>query len=137
MSNLDTVNGIYAAFGQGDVPSILDQLADDVRWEDGAPDHGVPWLRPGTGKAHVQAFFECAGQSLDFTAFEVERVLDGGDMVVAVLHVAAVGRDDRQGSGHGFDNLEVHVWRFGADGKVHSFNHVVDTVQHVEVARGA
>jgi ketosteroid isomerase-like protein len=132
MSNLDTVNDIYAAFGQGDVPTILDHLADDVDWEDGARDHGVPWLRPGTGKAHVEAFFVCAAQSLDFKAFEVERVLDGGDMVVAVLHVAAVGRS----SGHGLDNLEVHVWRFGPDGKVRSFNHVVDTVQHVEVAAG-
>src|SRR4051794_29899804 len=30
MSNLATVEGIYEAFGKGDVPAILDVLADDV-----------------------------------------------------------------------------------------------------------
>jgi ketosteroid isomerase-like protein len=79
----------------------------------------------------VQAFFGIAGRSFDFKRFEVERVLDGGDMVVAVLQVAAVIRD----TGKGFDNLEVHIWRFGPDGKVASFNHVVDSHQHVLAAQ--
>ena len=33
MSNLQTVQDIYAAFGRGDIPAILDELADDVRWD--------------------------------------------------------------------------------------------------------
>jgi ketosteroid isomerase-like protein len=130
VSNIDTVNAIYAAFGRGDVPAILSHLADEVAWEDGAVDHGVPWLRPGTGKAHVEAFFGIAGGSFDFKRFEVSHVLDGGDVVVALLQVEAMIRD----TGKGIDNLEVHVWRFGPDGKVAAFNHVVDTHQHVLAA---
>ena len=30
MSNLDTVRTIYEAFGRGDVPTLLNLLADDV-----------------------------------------------------------------------------------------------------------
>src|SRR3977135_594845 len=33
MSNLDTVKAIYEAFGRGDVPAILDVVADDCEWE--------------------------------------------------------------------------------------------------------
>ena len=32
MSNIATVQGIYEAFGKGDVPAILAVLADDVAW---------------------------------------------------------------------------------------------------------
>ena len=30
--NMKTVQGIYEAFGRGDVEHILDQLTDDVDW---------------------------------------------------------------------------------------------------------
>jgi ketosteroid isomerase-like protein len=33
VSNLGTVQGIYESFVKGDVPAILDVLADDVEWE--------------------------------------------------------------------------------------------------------
>ena len=33
MSNIETVKSIYEAFGRGDVPAILDKLADDVDWD--------------------------------------------------------------------------------------------------------
>ena len=46
MSNIPTVQDIYAAFGRGDVPAILAQLAEDVDWEYGMADAGVPWLQP-------------------------------------------------------------------------------------------
>ena len=35
MSNLATVQAIYAAFGRGDVPAILSHLTDGVAWEHG------------------------------------------------------------------------------------------------------
>lgn len=53
MSNKQTVQNIYAAFGKGDMPAILDQLTDDIDWEYGyrrAP-NPVPWLQPKENKA--------------------------------------------------------------------------------------
>jgi len=53
--NLETVKRIYAAFGRGDIPAILDTLADNVAWEAWADNSagkvGVPWLVPRHGKA--------------------------------------------------------------------------------------
>jgi hypothetical protein len=33
MSNAATVQGIYEAFGRGDIPAILDHLSEDVVWD--------------------------------------------------------------------------------------------------------
>jgi uncharacterized protein len=66
VSNLGTVQGIYESFGKGDVPAILDVLADDVEWEawenNSAVNAGVPWMVPRHGKADAVHFFETAGQ---------------------------------------------------------------------------
>lgn len=40
--NLATVQTIYAAFGRGDVPTILGALSEDIEWEAGGLDHGIP-----------------------------------------------------------------------------------------------
>jgi ketosteroid isomerase-like protein len=48
MGNLEVVQEIYEAFGRGDVPAILDHLADDVGWDLDAPGYGVPIFEPGT-----------------------------------------------------------------------------------------
>ncbi|MEP6659342.1 MAG: nuclear transport factor 2 family protein [Acidimicrobiales bacterium] len=61
MSNLATVTALYEAFGRGDVPAILERLADDCAWEawsdNSAVKAGVPWLQPRVGKAGVAEFF--------------------------------------------------------------------------------
>ena len=40
--NVGTVAAIYEAFGRGDLPAILDQLADDVQWEQGIRETAIP-----------------------------------------------------------------------------------------------
>src|SRR3954453_11509262 len=66
MSNLQTVQDIYAAFGRGDIPAILDKLADGAQLDPlpdggGAQRHDVPWLRERTGRDEVAGFFEALG----------------------------------------------------------------------------
>jgi hypothetical protein len=59
--NLKVVQGIYEAFGGGDVPAILAVLADDVRWEDWRDNWsqkaGVPLMKPRVGPEAVGEFF--------------------------------------------------------------------------------
>lgn len=48
MSNLQSVQGIYEDFGNGNIPGILDRLAADIEWERNGVDHGAlaharPW----------------------------------------------------------------------------------------------
>lgn len=124
---IETVQAIYEAFGRGDVPAILDLMADDVVWEVDVVDHGVPWIRPGTGRDVVARFFEVLGERVDISHFEVRDLLASGNRVAAVLDVGAVDRESGQDLS---DRSEVHLWTV-EDGRVTAFRHHVDTHRHV------
>ncbi len=121
MDHLATTQGIYEAFGRGDVPAILDALADDVAWDVDAPSHGIPIYESGTGKAAAAGFFTALGD-LDITVFAPRNFLAGGDQVAAVFDVAATV----QATGKSFEVVEIHLWTFGPDGKVTRFFHGID-----------
>jgi ketosteroid isomerase-like protein len=132
MSNIETVQEIYAAFGRGDVPAILGRLGDDVRWDhwpeaSGAQRHGVPWLAERTGRGEVAGFFASLA-ALDIHAFAPRAFLAGDGMVAAVIDLDATV----VATGERIRDVEIHLWSFGADGRVTEFRHVVDTVKHVE-----
>jgi ketosteroid isomerase-like protein len=116
-----TVQSIYEAFGRGDVPFILEQLADDVVWEQDAPDYGVPIYEPRTGRATVAGFFEALG-GLEIARFEPTNFLAGGNQVAVTIDLAAKVKD----TGRSIDVLEVHLWTFDDEGKVTRFFHAVD-----------
>jgi ketosteroid isomerase-like protein len=120
-----TVEAIYAAFGRGDIPSILDALREDVECEHDAVDHGIPWLTPRQGRAQVAAFFETL-RALDFRRFEPKRILADDTMAAAVIHVEIAVR----ATGRIINDIELHLWTFDAQGKVARFRHVADTHQH-------
>ena len=132
MSNIPTVQRIYEAFGQGDIPAILSSLDPNVEWEHDGRDVGVPWLVPGTGTAHVQGFFASLA-GFQITRFEPTNLLEGGNQVAAVINIEAVV----PATGGQVKDLEMHLWTFGADGKVTRFRHIVDTAQHIAAYRGA
>jgi len=126
-AQLETVQSIYAAFGRGDVPHILDQLDDDVSWDEGIRPTAVPWLQPGRGKDHVLAFFGAVGQGIQFSTFELEAIAVSGDVVIAIVREEgtnlASGRPMEQ-------DLFVHYWTFGPSGKVVKFRHIGDWARH-------
>ncbi|MGQ0564746.1 MAG: nuclear transport factor 2 family protein [Gemmobacter sp.] len=119
-----TVQSIYAAFGRGDIPAILDHLAEDVEWEHDWGGDVLPLFQPRKGRAAVPGFFGEL-QALDITRFEPVNLLTGGNQVVAVIRFGATAR----ATGRKIDDLEAHLWTFGADGKVSAFRHIVDTRQ--------
>ena len=131
--NVGTVARIYEAFGRGDLASIIDELDDDVSWDEGIRDTGLPHLLPGRGKQHVIGFFERLAATLELTRFDLGPLCDGGDVVMASVTQAA----RIIGAGAIPANLEVHIWHFGADGKVTSFQHVGDWALHEAAAAQA
>jgi len=133
MSNqLATARHIYADFAKGNIPGILATLADDILWEEGATDHGIPWLRPGRGKGHVGEFFTVVGREFDIASFEAKQFFEAGNTVIVWCHMRATIRS----TGKPLDDaFELHLWRFGADGKVVGFRHAVDTHEQWLVSR--
>lgn len=131
MSNLQAVQAIYQAFGTGNIPGIVDRLADDVEWEHDSVDHGIPWLKPGRGKPHVLGFFGIVGKDLEISKFDVRSLLEGGSQVVALIGIEAKVRS----TGKSYKDYEAHVWTFNAQGKVSAFRHLVDTHQHLMASK--
>ena len=126
MSHIPTVQSIYAAFGRGDIPAILDCLADDVLWEYDKAPAGIPWLVPLRGRADVPKFF-AALTAVEFQQFEPKLQLESGNVVVSLndvtFTVKATGK-------RVVEQDEIHIWHFGAGGKVARFCHKTDTLQH-------
>lgn len=123
------VNRIYEAFGTGDAPAILECMAPDVDWEYAWTASPMPWLRPGRGPAHVGSFLQSVADNLEFRSFEVNHVLPGDHLVVALVSLEAVVRATGRSI---FETDEPQLWYFDDAGRVSRFRHAADTLQHAE-----
>jgi len=128
------VGTIYQAFGRGDVPAILEHLADDVAWDEW-PDNfaqraGAPHLAARRGREDAAGFF---GVIRDWTVlgFEVLDVIGDGRQVVAEIRASFA----LPGGGR-FADEELHLWTFDEAGRVVRFRHYVDTAKHIAAIRG-
>ena len=89
--NIRTVQEIYAAFGRGDVPAIVERIAEDMRHFGIASDRPVgPWHMQITKKPDVPKFFQALAESADFTRFEPRDFAASGDHVYCTIGFDAV-----------------------------------------------
>jgi len=126
MSNLQTVQEIYEAFGRGDIETIMSKLSDTVNWEYSGSNETVPWLKNRRGKEETLGFFQDLAV-VDFNRFEPTALLDGGMVVVALIDIDLTVKKNGENIA---EKDEVHVWRFDQDGKVSGFRHGADTLAH-------
>jgi ketosteroid isomerase-like protein len=135
--NAAAIQRIYAAFGSGDIPTLLDHLDDDVAWESWTDNRGqaagVPWLAERRGKAGAAEFFALAG-SLEMRDFQVLDVLASDRQAAVEVVIEYVD----PATGAHIRDEELHLWTFGDDGKVTRLRHYADTAKHVAaVAAGS
>jgi uncharacterized protein len=134
MSNVHiaTVQSIYEAFGRGDVGYILEQLADDVAWDQDGNSWGIPWYEPRHGRDAVAGFFTALSEGLILHRLEPTNMLVGGNQVAVTLAIET----EVKGTGVSTKDLEVHLWTFGDDGKITRFAHILDRHAHAAGVRG-
>jgi ketosteroid isomerase-like protein len=133
-ANAATVADIYAAFGRGDVPTILDKIAPNCRWEawgnNRAQRQGVPTLQPRTGPAGVADFFAVVG-GLQIHDFQVLDVI-ASERQVAVEVVIDLSTPN---GGRARDE-ELHLWTLDESQQVVRMRHYVDTAKHIAAFAG-
>jgi hypothetical protein len=65
-ASLAVISEIYAEFGRGDIPAILETIGPNCRWESWADNHaqaqGVPTLQARSGPQGVAEFFATVGE---------------------------------------------------------------------------
>jgi ketosteroid isomerase-like protein len=128
LSPLEVVQAAYAAFGSGNIPAVLDLMAEDVEWTfRGAS--GLPYTGTFRGRSVVEKWFASVFQTDDIQAFEPREFLAGGE------HVTVLGweRSRALPAGKVFECDWVHVFTV-RDGKAVRFWGMYDT-QAAAVAR--
>jgi ketosteroid isomerase-like protein len=123
---LQTVQEIYAAFGTGDVPAILERVAPDVDWLVHGPE-GLPFTGRFDGHDGTVRFFSTVGQISQHSAFEPREFIADGDDVVAF----GIERGTIRTTGKTFDSNWAHSFTV-RDGRVTRFRLFTDTAQFVE-----
>jgi uncharacterized protein len=122
--NIKTIQGMYEAFGTGDVQGILDCLTDDVDWASETTSTKAPWYGVKHGKAEVPSFFEAFGSTMEVEEFTPHTFGANDDSVFALVRCRAKSR----ATGKSSDMTLHHYFRF-RDGKVSYYRGTEDTAQ--------
>jgi uncharacterized protein len=89
MTPKQTVEGIFAAFGRGDIPSILGKVAPDCVWRQSK---ALPYGGEFRGPEGVGQFFARLDAATETTMFEVDEIFEQGENVFAFGRHGGKGR---------------------------------------------
>jgi ketosteroid isomerase-like protein len=112
-TDIETIRTAYAAFGRGDIPTVLDAMNDDIVWTVPPVDE---WGGEFRGKDAVLGFFGQLAQRYGRWNLDTEEFVDAGDRLIVLGH-------------HEFDDGDripfAHVWTV-RDGRAGAFDEYVD-----------
>jgi uncharacterized protein len=122
--HVKVVQGLYDAFGRGEIPSVLGALDPKIEWREAEnfiyADRN-PYIGP---QAVLEGVFMRLGMQWDNFAVTPDRILDAGDTVVVMGHYTGTYRR----SGKKVRAQMAHVWDLH-EGKVTKFQQYTDTLQ--------
>ena len=126
--NVKTVEGMYAAFGTGDIPTVLAALDPQCEWWEAesfiyADDN--PYVGP---EAVLQGVFMRIGLEWDGFAVAPESVLDAGDTAIGYGYYSGKYKQTGKQARAQF----AHFFTF-RDGKIVKFQQYTDTAQFKDV----
>jgi uncharacterized protein len=122
--NVEMIEGAYAAFGRGDIPSILEVLSEDIEWHSPAV---LPQGIDTTGKDGVTQFFGKVASFWDGLQVEIDSIVASGDRVCAIGRAA--GELEGSRTGYRF----VQAWTI-SDGLCTRFDEYADPAAEVVTA---
>lgn len=121
--NIETIKIVYAAFGRGDVATIVDNVTDDVDWATETSADAAPWWGPHKGKEGVGAFFDAFGKAMDvedFTPLTFAASAEGD--VLTVVRFAMRSRETGK-----LAKMDLHHWFRFTNGKISYYRGTEDT----------
>src|SRR5690349_11237488 len=112
--NVATIERIYAAFGRGDVDTILAAVSDDVDWQTDAASTEAPWWGHRQGKDELIGFFEGIGRTTVVREFDVITIASTDNEVLSFLRYSFTAKE----SGAAATMHLHHYFRFNGLGKI-------------------
>src|SRR5689334_22218690 len=128
--NVALVKELYAAFVKGDVPTILNLLAEDVDWLTPGPSE-MPFSGQRFGRQQVAEFFKVCAEtvSVEDQRPEIEEIIAQNDKVVVVGHE----RGRFKANGQPYEGFWIHVFTI-QDHKIVKRRHDVDTAAFLQAS---
>jgi ketosteroid isomerase-like protein len=131
-TNLELVKNMYAAFGRGEIPTVVETMSPEVTIGIVGRKEDAPFLGIRSGKAGAAEFFKDLGEAQDIHTFEPERFLAAEDEVF----IWGRYRWTMRKSGVSKESEWFHVVTL-RDGKVVKWRGHNDTAMLAEAYRGA
>lgn len=129
--NVKVVKQVYAALGKGDLPTVMQMLADDVEWDMPHPREIVPFGGKWQGKEEVKKFFATMHETVETKQVQVHEFVAENNKVVVICTMKLLAKPTQQE----WENDVVAVWTLEA-GKVKQMRDFMDTVQAVTAFSG-
>lgn len=134
-SPVDIVQSIYAAFGRGDIPAVIEACAPDCIWRMAADEryrdtNPVAFHIPRQGREGVAAFFQAmatAPVKLDLAITSMGQGAHGE------VYASTAESWVNPTTGKKADIETVHRWKLDAQGRVVEFMAFVDTHTMVQI----
>lgn len=114
---------------RGDIPAILNVLADNVQWINSGGSE-VPYAGKRVGRDQVAQFFQAINENVAVKQFEPKECIAQGDLVIVLGH----WRGESKSTGRSFESEWAMEWTLVND-KVTSFYAYEDTAELVKAFR--
>jgi ketosteroid isomerase-like protein len=128
MDNVNLLKNLYAAFGRGDIPTVLGAMSPDIRWSQAESNPYMPSGEAWVGPDAVLNLFMKLGAEWDGFSVHPKSFHGAGDSVIVEARYS--GR--YKATGKSMDTQACHVWDV-KDGKVTRFQQYVDTAKLQDV----
>lgn len=130
-ANIALVQDLYAAYGKGDIATLLAAMTPDIDWHSGGRATDYPGFGPRKGIEQVREFFGIAAENNEYSHFTPREFYACGDKVFVLGDYAITLRK----TGRAMTSDWAHIFTI-RDGKVSAFREFLDTALAAECYRG-
>lgn len=113
-ANVLTVQNDFAAFGKGDIQTIINSTSDDVVWKHFGTPGVVPFAGTYNGHEGVGRFFQIVGANSQFLLFEPQDFVENGNTVTSTVNMKSVAIP----TGKEFTGSVTMIFMFDDAGKI-------------------
>ncbi len=129
-ANVTLVQSLYAAFGRGEIATIVNAMTPDSTWEMVGPATDFPTFGLWRGQAGVKDFFAAVEANLAFSDFSPKEFYAVDDKVFALGHYAMTVKK----TGKPLASDWIHIFTIRG-GRVAGFREFMDTASAAEAYR--
>ena len=130
-TNVEIINGLYAFFSKGDIPSVLGLMDKEIIWNEAESNSladGNPYIGP---EAVLDGVFGRMGTTYkSFGLKDVELHEMSNNKVLATLYYVVTGNN-----GKDYEVQAAHFWTLNENSKIITFQQYADTKKLADAER--